>query len=339
MNTLAEHLNDELEIRTPLRRKEAPQRHVNMALLKKYEEAKLRFPEKGRRHPYLLTVANYGMNAGLTEGEIIADLLRLAPDMGWMEVKCAVEKAFGPMRSSLPWKSSFKATAIERKPIPRVRAEGFDEIVKPFRKFKTEDLLRLSPERPRYRGEWCWSGRQLVEGLYKDYDVLYIGDKRKGKVLPAAQWLKEQWRLRNQPHIIPNPLTGEQGLTKDGRKSYRADSCVAHFLFAVAEFDDKTIEEQVSFWGAMIKNKLPVAAVIYSGGNSLHTWMAVNCENREEWDEKVRYGLFDNYLIPLGADGSCKNSSRLSRMPGCLRSDTGHRQSLLYLNPEVMRLI
>ena len=116
--------------------------------------------------------------------------------------------------------------------------------------------------------------------------------------------------------------------------SLRADSCVAEYRFAVVEFDSIPIEKQYAFWACTIQNNFPVAALVHSGGKSIHGWVRVNCKNIDEWRTRVEDELFTNLLVPLGADKMCRNPSRMSRMPGHFRSDKGQWQRLLYLNPE-----
>ena len=59
----------------------------------------------------------------------------------------------------------------------------------------------------------------------------------------------------------------------------------------------------------------------------------VDCADAVEWEEGVENHLFPGYLKPLGMDPACKNESRLSRMPGHRRADTGQVQRVLYLAP------
>ena len=122
-------------------------------------------------------------------------------------------------------------------------------------------------------------------------------------------------------------------MTKTGKNSYRADSCIKEFRYVVAEFDLISIQEQISFWVQLLQENLPIAAIIHSGGKSLHAWIAVNCTEREEWEREIENKLFPEYLVPLGIDGACKNESRMSRLPGHFRKDRKQYQRLMYLNP------
>lgn len=140
--------------------------------------------------------------------------------------------------------------------------------------------------------------------------------------MPGAAWV-------NYEFVIPNPMTGEKGLTKSGKLSYRCDDSVKEHSYAVVEFDDVSLERQYAFWSACA---LPVAALIHSAGKSVHAWVRVDAADEAAWEEQVEGRLYADFLVPLGVDRTCKNPSRLSRMPGFVRGGKG-TQRLLYLDP------
>lgn len=114
--------------------------------------------------------------------------------------------------------------------------------------------------------------------------------------------------------------------------SSRTDSnCLKHtrFLF---EFDDRPLEDQLN----MLKNvigKLCVRAV-FSGSKSIH-FIAQFSDDCEEMCSK-HYRRIWQYLEQkyfMGADGQCKNPSRLTRAPGAFRVDKQRVQELLLDNP------
>jgi RecA-family ATPase len=79
---------------------------------------------------------------------------------------------------------------------------------------------------------------------------------------------------------------------------------------------------------------LPVAAVIGSGGRSVHAWVRVDARDADDYRATVAEML--GILARFGVDGKNKNPSRLSRLPGARREigATGSGiQRLLYLNP------
>lgn len=175
----------------------------------------------------------------------------------------------------------------------------------------------------------------LLGTLYHPDENLFIGGAYDTDVLPAGQWME---RFRNglpvPPHIIPNPMDGLEHKTKAGSMSYRCDAAVQSFRFAVAEFDEIPQEQQLAFWWGFRQDvpSLPIAALISSGGKSVHAWLRVDARNRQEWEEKVENDLFRELLVPLGCDPACRNESRLSRLPGHYRAEKGNWQRLIYLD-------
>ncbi len=197
--------------------------------------------------------------------------------------------------------------------------------------FTEAELWESSPVRIDWTPEQ--DAVEVLRRLYQPTDRLFIGtryDTGVEYVLTVADWLKRFERGAKLPeHIIPNPLTGEQGLTKEGKPSYRADDCVAQFRFAVVEFDEMRRDQQIRFWAGV---KLPVVALLDSAGKSVHGWIKINAVNTADWQRRVEGNLFA-MLTAIGADKACKNEARLSRMPGHYRTEKQRWQRVLYLNP------
>ncbi len=102
---------------------------------------------------------------------------------------------------------------------------------------------------------------------------------------------------------------------------------VTDFRYALVESDSIPIEKQ----NAIIRElELPVAALVHSGGKSIHAIVRIEAASYEEYRARVDY-LYDvckkNGLEP---DRQNRNPSRLSRMPGVLRG--GHKQFLIDTN-------
>ena len=286
-------------------------------------------------HPRLLGVANIGIRSGLPPDEVAAAIrthtppgTRRVPDR---EIADAVGKAISG-RADTPG-----PRGVPRWRAPRPAARPFDAAdflavrVADGDGFGEADILEASPIRIETPPEE--DAALLLVALYEPTDVLYLGERYDSAVKTVAEWLAAFRAGRPlPPHIIPNPLNGQFGLTKDGRPSYRADACVSRFRFAVAEFDGMSRDDQLRFWWAV---NLPVCALIDSGGKSLHAWIRIDgVKTAEQWTEFVEVRLFGRYLIPLGCDASCRNEARLFRLPGYLRTEKGRWQRLLYLAPE-----
>lgn len=114
-----------------------------------------------------------------------------------------------------------------------------------------------------------------------------------------------------------NPLDG-QGVRNDN---------VTRFDFALVESDEMSVEEQYAAYQAM---ELPIAALVHSGGKSLHAIVRVDAPNYDEYRKRVDYLYSVCQKNGLKIDRQNRNPSRLSRMPGVLRD--GRRQELLCTN-------
>ena len=102
---------------------------------------------------------------------------------------------------------------------------------------------------------------------------------------------------------------------------------VTDFRYALVESDTVPVEKQ----NAIIRElELPVAALVHSGGKSIHAIVRVEAANYEEYRSRVDY-LYEvcrkNGLEP---DRQNRNPSRLSRMPGIERQ--GNKQFLVATN-------
>lgn len=102
------------------------------------------------------------------------------------------------------------------------------------------------------------------------------------------------------------------------------DKNVTRFTHALVEADTMTIEEQKKF---LIGSKLPIAALLESGGKSVHAVIKIDAKDKTEFKQRVDF-LFDwlnkhKFVV----DEANKNPSRLSRLPGVMRN--GKCQTLL----------
>lgn len=213
------------------------------------------------------------------------------------------------------------------------------------------DLFELSPVHLGWAPEE--DAINLLNLLYMQEDRLFIGgwyDTETEYVRTAADWCKRFATGKPVlPHIIPNPMTGKLGLKKDGGPSFRCDDCIAQFRFAVMEFDTvpppllmpgqaKTDawprESQCQFWAGALAFNWPIAALVDSGGKSIHCWLTVDAVDVTDWTTKIEGELFARFLVPCGVDSTCKNESRLSRMPGHYRTEKSRWQRIIYLNPD-----
>ena len=114
-----------------------------------------------------------------------------------------------------------------------------------------------------------------------------------------------------------NPLDGKGA----------GDKNVTRYTYALAEADDMPIEEQKKL---LINLKLPIAALVESGGKSVHAVVRVGASNKNEYEQRVRLLFSELAKHNFVVDTNNANPSRLSRMPGVMRN--GKCQTLLATN-------
>lgn len=102
------------------------------------------------------------------------------------------------------------------------------------------------------------------------------------------------------------------------------NSNVLSYRYTLVESDDMDISKQIALIKAL---KLPVAALVYSGGKSIHAVTHVDAHNKKEYSERVNFIYETCAKNGLKIDAQNKNENRLSRMPGVRRG--AHKQFLI----------
>ena len=105
------------------------------------------------------------------------------------------------------------------------------------------------------------------------------------------------------------------------------NSNVAAFRYALVESDTMPLDEQNRMYR---KLNLPIAAMVASGGKSIHAIVHIDAANAAEYRERVEllYTILENHGVAV--DPQNRNPSRLSRLPGCVRGN--NRQTLIATN-------
>lgn len=125
------------------------------------------------------------------------------------------------------------------------------------------------------------------------------------------------WKSEAGAWIRFNPVDGN-GVKNDN---------VTRFSYALVESDTMPIAEQDAL---LRKLELPIAALVHSGGKSLHAIVRVDAEDYDEYRKRVDflYGFLEEHGVVV--DKQNRNPSRLSRMPGVTRGS--NRQYLVATN-------
>lgn len=153
------------------------------------------------------------------------------------------------------------------------------------------------------KGVYDRTAGELIESLKKHPDDIgaTIGDWKE----PAGAWIRF------------NPVDGA-GVKNDN---------VTAFRFCLVESDTLPIVEQDALFR---KLELPIAALVHSGGKSLHAIVRIDAADYGEYRRRVEflYDFLEKHDVVI--DKQNRNPSRLSRMPGVTRN--GNRQYLVATN-------
>jgi len=287
-------------------------------------------------HGWILSTANLAVMAGLTGEKAFQDIQLAIPPgnrrISDREIQDAICKALSDH------KGGTFTPGPRLKPVVQDGKKALKWIIDQGKISDAADLWEASPVRlwDEPKGDMVL----LFETLYDPTELIWIGERFDDGILgktirTATNWITYfQNGGKTSPYIILNPLTGTATPTKSGDKTtLRGDGNVTAYRYCVCEFDTLSREDQILFWSAV---KLPIVALIDSGGKSIHAWFDVQklakVETAEQWQAEIKLRLYDRILTPLGVDGACSNPARLSRLPGHYRSEKGAYQRLLWLS-------
>lgn len=164
------------------------------------------------------------------------------------------------------------------------------------------------------RGGWIWTHGGAVQNL-AELDHLHIGHQ-------------SVWFLSNpidgQPHHVER-LASEYNPVGI---SFRCTECITDWRHVVLETDKAPAELWLK---ALCLLELPIVAIYHSGGRGPHALANLGAPTVEEWHRRL--APHREHLIRLGADENAMTPVRLTRLPNCIRAQTGNLQQLLYLTP------
>ena len=260
---------------------------------------------------------------------------RCQPQWSEHELRHKLEDAFRRANPRHDFNSRASRYRFDRTPKAKIDpATAVENFLHGF-KCDEVDLWEVSPVRP--PDDWTRDALALLAFLYdRGEQINFVtayqldGDKARpsgiGETVERdaliARWRKQMPRSEAGGWLRMNPMDG-QGV---------ADLNVMAFRFALIECDGIPFELQMPL---LAKLPLPIAAILSSGGRSLHAWVKIDAANADEFRRDVSRMLA--LLAKFGVDTKNKNPARMSRLPGVVRQIGAHgdgRQRLFYLNPE-----
>ena len=163
------------------------------------------------------------------------------------------------------------------------------------------------------------------QAIYKEDRDKYIPANR-GYSIKCSELIRELKKYKNLEDVFGtidsnagawiriNPLDGN-GFN---------DSAVTRWDYALVESDTMSLEDQKKI---IISLKLPVVALVESGGKSVHAIVRVSAANEQEYKQRVSKLYDELNKHGMVVDSQNSNPSRLSRLPGAERQ--GNIQRLL----------
>lgn len=278
-------------------------------------------------HKWVFYAACRAVEAGMSDEEAveIIEPLMTRPPNPPREIEDALKSARGERRGpSLLW--------------PQVNDEQIEAIAQ--NGTRVMDLWKMSPfemQKGDSRTE------QVIDILFPGNPWLCVGQSN--RLFRTQTREKLRGHLEHQALIVPSPMTSQVGLTKAGCKSCHSLNNTGPRRFLIIEADRGSLDQQAAVIGHLAAYS-PLAAVVFSGSKSLHSWFF--CEGASE-ETLLAFML---YAVSLGADSRMWLRSQFCRTPDAHRYDGKNsralsscgldgtpagRQALLYLNPEVIR--
>lgn len=331
----------------------------------------------GNRDANLVRVATYGIGAGLSAQEVVDAIMRDAPGEPRPDanaVRRAVSNCYGTTRPQhhrwrgsagvelTRWTRKTEAEKLEefRRGLPEEARQSVARLVAASKGATPDDLILKSPTPipldPREQAaahirtlgsDWRWPAwfgtmnGNVKRGLVTDPSTI-------------AAAIETGLCPRIPTHISLNPLTGREGVTKEGKPSFDCLATVAALRFMLVEFDELPLGDQLALWTSVtrtLRSEVPVVSIVYSGGKSLHAVVLCPPANlaREEIaaDDRNRYLHAYDALIRRFASSAVpaermdlaptKNAAIHTRIAGARREGTGRYQKLLYLDAALAR--
>lgn len=192
------------------------------------------------------------------------------------------------------------------------------------------DLFHRSPHDPD-----GLTAEDFIDELFPGDSWLCVGRDQRKAVTERREALRGQ--LGGLQFIVPNPMTGPEGKTQEGKASARCLGNTGSRKYLVIECDftpedtegRATVADLCAGVLLHLARFAPLAMAVHSGGKSIHGWFS--CEGRPE----AKLKRFMRYAVLCGADYHTWTRCQFVRMPEGRRAN-GERQAVWFWNPTLL---
>lgn len=292
----------------------------------------------GVRNDRLMRAACQLRDMGQPQSSVERDLTPFAHDRDGLpenEVRSTITSVFSKPARDVP-RGTRPAGDWPRpmRPAPTAAAAP-TEVVKRDYKLDPDFVMPIPME-----GEGAVS---LLQALFKPHEHVQIvravlNEEGKETIsiehqtsLPVTKWIEVLARRGGPTGIYRDSASTPHGLyycinplPKDTRRRKEKLAAYRHIL---VEFDHIPKTEQYQL---IIQSRIPCAAIVDSGGKSIHAVVKVDAADLRQCEERAS-ALMEHFK-DYGVDTQCRDPSRLSRFVDVTREDTGREQKLLALN-------
>lgn len=322
-------------------------------LIRAFDECIAAFPSgRGSRNCLLLPrAACLAVKLGMDETAFMDAVREVAPDIGAADIRHTFRTAGRKVvAGGDSWRMFAAGCGTARSAnsanIPRTYPRHVRNLIHAGRDVRTIDgLMQISAEPVAELSPWC----QLVQHLrwlfpgQNDIAYIFRNDPPTPGVLGRSLMRVVDWLRAGCPNppttagelVVPNPFTGNEGETADGKRSFIAQSCLAAFPHMILEFDEMPLETQCQFWAGFIRqSKLPLVCLVHSGGKSIHGCVHVDAPDVLTWYAKraQMVALFaSDSNAAFRADAQAMRPRTGMRLAGVVRKGTGKVQRLVWL--------
>jgi hypothetical protein len=193
----------------------------------------------------------------------------------------------------------------------------------------------------------CWNRTPVgfLHKLYQPGEHIWITDRYKS--LQGEIWTHDglDQRFDELDHFLTGhdgvwyltaPVDGRLHQTERVASEWNPEGLSFTVLESLAAWRYLLIETDVApidLWRkAVVQWPFKIVAIYESGGSSDHVIIRIDAQSKDEFERKAKQ--FDRDLVRLGACEGSITVRRLSRLPNCMRGQTGRPQRLLYLSPD-----